>query len=723
MKQVIRKGLRDIIVDVVPEPVTKPHHVLIKPVFSIISSGTETASIHQDAVLKEVAENPSHLRKIWEVMKTTDPIRTIAEVKAKFGEYAALGYAGAGVVVDKHPTVSNLEIGERVAYGGEGTGHAETIITGRNLVVPVPDSVPFEHACFATLGSIALNCVRIAKIGIGETVAVIGLGIIGQLVCQLVRLNGGIPIAIDLLEQRVETAKSLGADYGLLGGDTLHEKVTSLTDGKGADCVIIAAAAKSSAPCAQAVSICRDRGRIVIVGAVEIQLPYDQMYMKEIRLFMSRAYGPGSYDENYEKKGMDYPYSYVRWTENHNMAEFLRLVSQGDIQLQQLITHEYPLEEAPRAYDSIMDSSTQSLAVLLKYPAADTPTVKKSEEPQNVVQVSSAPIDGNKIRFALIGASNIVRWAHMPGIKKSPVATLQAVCSTSGVRGKGYARRYGAKYCSTDYQEILQDADIDVVLITTRHQYHAEQALAALRAGKHVFVEKPMALTMEECSLLNQAVTETGKYIAVGFNRRFAPCYKRQKRFLEKRVGPAVINCRINSPGMSGSFWGADPAIGGAILGEAVHFVDLMYWLLDSEPVGVSAFSLPTGKQDPIGENNLVACFHFQDGSIANFTYCTIGSKASQGEMVEVFINGGAIVASDFKHVTVKGATSRKKSTLWPRKGYDDQIRSFITRIQSGQSPEVTVVDGTRATLCALRMLESARTQLPCSIDLGSIIC
>ncbi len=722
MKQVIRKGLRDIIVDEVPEPIAKAHHVLIKPVYSLISSGTETASIHQEAVVKEVAENPSHLRKIWEVMKITDPVRTTHEILAKFNEYAALGYSGAGILIDKHPTVTDMAVGARVAYGGEGTGHAETIITGRNLVVPVPDDVQFEEACFTTLGSIALNSIRIAEIGLGDTVAVLGLGIVGQLVCQLVRASGGIALAIDLVENRVELARNLGASHGFLGGASLPEAIRGITDGRGADCVIVAAASKSAIPCAQALSICKDRGRIVIVGAVDMHFPWEEMYKKEIRLFMSRAYGPGSYDERYEKGAQDYPIAYVRWTENRNMAEFLRLVSRGDVRLKPLITHEFPLTEAPRAYETILDASARSLAVLLRYPVPGSAEITPPAGGKTAVPVAAPPAGSSGLRVALVGASNIVRWAHMPRIKKTPNVTLRAVCATNGVRAKSYARRYGAAYCCTDYADILKDPAIDVVIITTRHQYHAEQALAALKAGKHVFVEKPMALTEDECRALLGAVRESGKRLSVGFNRRFAPSYRELKQFAARRSGPAVINCRINSPGMSGSFWGADPSIGGAILGEAVHFIDLMYWLLGSEPVGVSAFSLPTGAAEPIGENNIAASFFFADGSIANFTYCTVGSKASQGERVEVFVNGGGAVAENFKRSTVMGAVSRTKSRLWPAKGYDMQMASFLSSLRSGEPPEVTERDGARATIGGLRMLESARTQTPCAIDLEAIL-
>src|SRR5574340_650332 len=262
MRQVIREGLQKIVVDEVPDPLAASHHVLIRPVFSLISSGTETASIHQEGVLKEVADNPSHLRKIWEVMKVNGPARTLAEVKAKFSEYAVIGYSGAGLVADKHPSVVDLQIGDRAAYGGEGTGHGEQIVTGRNLVVPVPGNVTFEHACFATLGSIALNSVRIAAPSLGETVVVLGLGLVGQLVAQLARLQGAVVIAADLKAERVDLARQLGAHHSSLGGGSLRDTVALLTGGRGADCVIVAAAAKSAGPCRQALEICRDRGRM-----------------------------------------------------------------------------------------------------------------------------------------------------------------------------------------------------------------------------------------------------------------------------------------------------------------------------------------------------------------------------------------------------------------------------------------------------------------------------
>jgi predicted dehydrogenase len=290
------------------------------------------------------------------------------------------------------------------------------------------------------------------------------------------------------------------------------------------------------------------------------------------------------------------------------------------------------------------------------------------------------------------------------------------------VRGKSYATRFGAAYCTTDYTQVLEDPEIDLVFITSRNQYHARQALAALRAGKHVFVEKPMALTEAESRDLVHAVDESGRFLTVGFNRRFAPFYTPLKASLKQRSSPAVLNCRINSPGISGSYWMADPSIGGAILGEACHFVDLMYWLLDSEPVSVSAYMLPTGKRDPIGENNIVACFHFSDGSIGNLTYCTVGSRTSGGERVEVFLQGLGIQSEDFKHLTTSGGMRRHRSRMFAEKGYSAQINEFIDNLRKGTQPAVTVRDGARSTVGCLRMLESAKELMPKLIDWERVV-
>ncbi|HEY3973290.1 MAG TPA: Gfo/Idh/MocA family oxidoreductase [Candidatus Sulfotelmatobacter sp.] len=722
MKQLLRKGLSTIVVDEVPDPVVAPHHVIVRPHYSLISSGTETASIHRGGALGAVAENPSYIGKILDVMRNEGPLRTTREVLAKFSEYAVLGYSGAGVIIQKHSNVLDLEVGDHVAYGGEGTGHAEAILVGQNLVARIPDNVAFEHACFTTLGSIALNAVRIANISLGEKVAVIGLGLVGQLIAQLARLQGGFVVATDLKPDRVALARQLGADSALLGGGQFSQQVSSITGGIGVDCAIIAAAAKSDAPCRVAVEICRDRGRIVDVGAVELNFPWYESYLKEIQVFMARAYGPGSYDSTYEKQGRDYPLPYVRWTEKRNMEEFLRLAAQGRLQIEGLTTHRFPLEDAPRAYDVIMDSTQNSLAVLLKYPAADVANAVAAAPPAGRIEVNRSDAGGSEFGVALVGAGNLARWVHLPNLKKTPGARLRAIQSGSGSRAKSYALRFGAEYCTSDYGEILSNPAVQVVVIVSRNQQHAAQALAALRAGKHVFVEKPMALTEEECRELAQAVQESGRQLTVGFNRRYAPSYISLKQQIAKRTAPAVLNCRVNSPGISGSYWMADPVIGGAILGEACHFVDLMYWLLESEPVEVFASSLPTGAKDPIGQNNLVASFSFADGSIANLTYCTVGSRTSGGERVEAFASGVGASAENFRESVVRAGLVRKRTSWFAEKGYDAQMQAFFAALRKGKPADINVRDGVRATLGCLRMLQSAREHSPCALDLDRFL-
>ena len=723
MKQVIRRGLREIIVDEVADPKPPSNHVLVHPLYSLISSGTETADIHTDSLMKEVAGNPSHLQKILNIMQKTDPISTLHEVQAKFTEYAVLGYSGAGIIVEKHPSVLDLTLGQRVSYGGEGTGHGEAINVGRNLIARVPDNVPFQDACFTTLGSIAMNAVRQAEIQIGESVVVMGLGLVGQLISQLVRCQGGIVIASDLMKERIELAKEMGADFGVSAGETTIAEIKALTQGRGADCVIVAVASKSSAPVKQAIEMSRERGRLVIVGACPLDLSRDVMYVKELKLLMARAYGPGSYDQSYEKQGIDYPFSYVRWTENRNMEEFLRLLSVGKVNVRPLITHEFNLVEASKGYEAILNPEAKSLAVLLRYPGNDVPDAFKAYKPIRKIELPNVAASGKEeLKFGLAGAGNLAKWAHLPAINKVVGAKLHAVYSSNGARGKSYALRFGAKYACSDYEEMVKDTDIDVILIASASQHHARETVVALKAGKHVFVEKPMAVSIEECREMYQAVKESGKQVCVGFNRRFAPYYVEMKRQLEGRTTPMIVTTRMNSPGMRGSFWGGDPKYGGATVGEGCHFVDLMYWLTQSEPVSVSAQSFLIGNLEPLGINNIVACIRFADGSVGNFLYSTVGSEASAGEYVEVFSQGVGVSTEDFKKLTVKKSSRKRKSAMFADKGYVEQMESFVRNMKAGKPPDVSVIDGARATIVCLLIIESAKTQQTIDFDLIDIL-
>lgn len=705
MRQVVRRGLKEIIVDTVPDPTVAPHHVVVRTHASLISAGTETASIHTGSVIGSVVDNPSHLRTVWNAMQAAGPERTIDEVRAKFQDYAVLGYAGAGIMAEAHPTVHDLVVGQRVAYGGEGTGHGEAIMTGRNLVARIPDEVSMEEAAFSTLGSIALHAVRNAEITLGDHVAVIGLGLVGQLVAQLARAQGANVIALDLDPSRVELARTLGAPVGILGGDGAIPAVLAATDGRGTDCTIIAAAAKSNGPAMQALAMTRERGRVVVVGAVNLEFPYFPMFKKELTVRMSRAYGPGSYDEQYERGGRDYPFAYVRWTENRNMEEFLRRIAIGDVQVKPLISHRFALEDAPKAYATIMEPAVKSLAVVLEYPARNEGTLPP---PARTVQLRSDESGGARtVGFGLVGAGNIARWAHLPALKKCDGAQLVGVVSANGAKGKALASRFGARFASTDLEAILTSKDVDVVMIASRNQSHAKQALSALAAGKHVFIEKPMAVTAAECRDIVDAERSSGRRVGVAFNRRFAPSYVRLKSSLAGRAGPVVMTARMNSPYMSTESWMTDPATGGAIVGEACHMTDLLSWLVDADPILVTAQCLPLGSRDPAGENNLVSTIQFADGSVASLVYCAVGHPKGASERVEVFASGRSAFAEDFK--AFGRPTQKTSRSFFPQKGYDEQLASFVRSLGTSDTYGADALAGARATITCLAMLASAR--------------
>jgi predicted dehydrogenase len=714
MRQAVRYGLKEIRVEDLPAPTLRANHVLVGVQASLISSGTETASIKTKGVAHELRENPSHIEKILKVMQATSPLLTIAEVRAKFEELVVLGYAGAGTVLAVHPTVKDVRVGDRVAYGGEGTGHGEVVLAARNLLTPIPSSLTYEDAAFATLGAIATNAVRAASLSLGDRVVVIGLGLVGQLVAQIARAEGARVIGVDLQAERIALAKRLGVEHGLISDATVVENVKSLTDGRGADAVFIAAASKSSVPAQTGMRMCRDRGAMIVVGAVGLDLPWHEMYMKELKLFMARAYGPGSYDEAYERQGRDYPFAYVRWTENRNMGAFLDAVADGRIAVQPLITNRYALDDAPEAYRSIIESPSSTLAVMVQYPPLDPVTSDHSALLRTKVPVQGTapaitPVKGD-VRLALVGAGNIAKWAHLPVIAKVPGASLRAVQSGTAARTVSYARRFGATYATSSFQEVLDDADVDAVLITSRNPQHASQAVASLKAGKHCFVEKPVALTREECDALREASQANGCIAVTGFNRRFAPDYVALHAAARRASGPLAIQCTVTSPGISGDYWMADPAIGGAILGEACHFVDVIAWVGGARIRSVSAVSLPEEMVGGQGSNTLSVTFALENGNVGSLLYSTLGNAAETGERTVVLGSGLRAETENFRKLWIRGAGQKVSTTrFFADKGYKEQLESFVNAIRGTAAPRVTTQEGIDATLVCLAMIESAR--------------
>lgn len=607
MLQVLRKGLKEIVVEEVPEPSIGPGEVKIKTAYSLISSGTEIAGLHSEGLAKEVIRERDRLSTlIGRAVKEQGIIKTTQAIFDKFKELSITGYSGAGVVIEKSPGISDLDLGQRVAYGGVQTGHAEIVCVPRNLVVPVPEVVDLREASLTTVGSIALHAVRNAEITIGDSVAVIGLGLIGQLVVQLVRISGARVFGIDLKKERLDLAINHGAEIALPALENPKAVLNTLTGGQGVDAVIVCASSKTSEPLEMALDIARSRARVVIVGSVKMEMNRETVYRKELRFMVSRAYGPGSYDPAYEKKGIDYPIDYVRWTENRNMEAFLRLLKEGRVQTRHIITHEFPIQEAPVAFQRLASGEAGILGAVLRYP--DSGRIEKPKETKISLIASSkknAP-ERDQLRVGIIGLGNIARWVHLPNVSKHPKLVLRGVCTPKGYSAKHLGARFRSEYCSTDYKEVIEDSNIDVVMICTRHDLHASISIEALNAGKHVFVEKPMAMTKEDCANLVKAVRETRLGFMVNFNRRYSPMYQSAKLATSGK-GPKLMSIRMNSPDMTASSWVMDPVEGGgAILGEGCHFFDLMAWFTDSKPVSIFANNLVMPQDALTGKNNVL---------------------------------------------------------------------------------------------------------------------
>lgn len=717
MLQVLRKGLKNIVVEEVPEPTLGPGEVKIKTAYSLISTGTEIAGLHTEGLVKEVIREKSKISSlIGRVIKEQGLIKTTEAILDKFKELSITGYSGAGVVIEKAPNVTDLFLGQKVAYGGAQTGHAQFVCVPRNLVAPVPDTVNLKEASLATVGSIALHAFRNAEISIGDTVAVIGLGLIGQIVVQLARIAGTQVIGIDIRKDRLQQAMDQGADLVLLASENPKTVLDTLTHGRGVDAVIVCASSKTSEPMELGVNIARNRGRIVVVGAVKMEAPREVLYRKELQLMVSRAYGPGSYDPEYEKKGIDYPLEYVRWTENRNMAEFLRLLENGGVRSQSIISHELPLQEAPAAYQKLASGEDGIVSVVLRYPDDNLHEERMSTRMPLMRTTRKNTSHRDLLRVGVIGLGNIARWVHLPNVKKHSRLALQGVCTPKGYTAKHLGSRFQSEYCCTDFKEIIKDPNIDLVMICTRHDLHASLAIEALTAGKHVFVEKPMAMTQADSMRIVELVRESGLGFMVNLNRRFSPLYQAAKEKTSDK-GPKLISIRMNSPDMTVSSWVNDPVEGGgAVLGEGCHFFDLMAWFADSEPVSIFAHDLGLPQNVQTSRNNIACTVSFENGSVGNLVYETVGHRGLGSERVEISASGTTVVVEDMRRMlTWDGIASwpKNKKSMRAEKGYYQILNTFVDGLFKNRNFEKDAIDGARATLCALAALKSLETGLP----------
>ena len=690
MKQLLIRSGKVFLQDI-PAPTVGAKNILVRVQRSCVSVGTEMAGIKMSGLplYRRALKQPHHVKKALQLMKDQGFSRVYKQIKGKLDAGTAIGYSAAGVVEAVGSEVEGIRIGDRVACAGAGiANHAELIDVPVNLAVPVPDDVGFDAAATVTLGAIAMQGVRRAQPTLGETVVVIGLGILGQITAQLLTANGCRVIGTDVDDNRIAVALANGMDFGLQAGDNIVEKITKLTDGMGADAVIITAASASSEIIAQAFQACRRKARVVVVGDVGLNLARSDIYAKELDVLISTSYGPGRYDAVYEEEGADYPIAYVRWTENRNMGEYLRQVAAGRISLAKMLQEPYPIERAEEAYSMLGGGGDKPLLVLLKYPAKEAPAV-------TTISVGSGKAKSGKISIALVGAGGFAQGMHLPNLRKlSDHYELHTVVSRTGLSARTAAEKYGAKNASTDFVAVIADPEVDLVLIATRHDLHAEMTLAALRAGKNVFVEKPLSMTEQGLGEIEAFYRENpnGPVLMTGYNRRFSPAIRAAKKAMSGRTSPMIVNYRMNAGFIPSDHWVHGPQGGGRNIGEACHIYDLFNALTESNPVEVYASAVIPATKYWRSDDNFVATVRYADGSVCSLTYTAMGSKSHPKETADIFVDGKVLTLGDYKQLTVCGGSGGWKG-LTMEKGQLEELQALAETLRDGTPWPISLED------------------------------
>ena len=690
MKQVIQSYKNGkISLGEVPAPACKAGGLLVRNVASLISVGTEKLMIEmgQKSLLGKARARPDLVRQAWAKAKKEGFLSVYKEAMNRLDEPIPLGYSAAGIVLEVGAGVQGFKPGDRVAVAGAGfASHAEMVWVPENLCVSIPTGVDFEAAAFVMLGGIALNGVREAALTLGERAVVIGLGLLGLLTVQFLRAQGCRVVGVDLDRQKCELARELGADLVLVPGeDEVEAAIANFTGGLGADAVLIVSASKDNRPLLLAEAVARERARLVLVGVADLSLTRKAFWTKELSFSVSKAAGPGSIAPLYEAKGFDYPIAYVRWTERRNLEAFLDLLAQGRVRVDRLISHRFPIQEALSAYDLILGNKEPYIGVILSYPEAEA-LITPAAEPVRKVWLAAPgvrPDAASSRSVGLIGGGMFTKNILLPALKQVQNLQLTGVATTTGVTAQHIAKKFGFAYATTDYREILADAAIGSVIITTRHNLHGRLVMEALQAGKHVFVEKPLCLTEEELQEI-VSIYDGSRLLMVGFNRRFAPLAQEVKKFLSGRSTPLVMSYRVNAGYIPSESWVHDPEVGGGrLLGEGCHFIDFLHYLSDSQAVQVSAVAIAGALGRYRRDDNLAISLTFQDGSVGNIIYTAKGSKAFSRERFEVFCEDSVAVLEDFRRgQLVQGGRSRSLKKLSMDMGYRGELESFFENVQ-----------------------------------------
>jgi predicted dehydrogenase len=695
----------------VPVPTPPPGFVLVRNAASLVSAGTERSIVEfaGASLIGKARSRPDLVRQTLDKARREGLVSTAQAALGRLGEPMALGYSSAGEVVELGAGVQGLRPGQRVACAGGGYAvHAEYVIVPRNLVTALPASVDYESAAFTTLGAIALHGFRLANVQLGERVAVIGLGLLGQLATSIAAAAGCEVLGIDTNASRVALAEQRGLAAVVRKGAV--ERGAAFTRGQGFDAVLICADTESNDPVELAGELARDRATVVAVGAVGLEIPRRSYYAKELSFIVSRSYGPGRYDPSYEEGGRDYPIGYVRWTEGRNLQAFADMLGSGKVDVSKLISHRFPIAKAPQAYE-LIQSEKPFLGVLITYPGAKAKVIASARK----VVISSKPVGKEKIGIGVLGAGNFARSTMLPAVKGLRNVELVGIASASGRGAADLARKFGFHYATSAEAEVLADRKVDAVAVMTRHNLHAAQTLAALKAGKHVFCEKPLALNEKDLAAVERAASRKGApLLMAGFNRRFAPLAVELKKSLAGRSQALAAHYRVNAGALPPYHWLHDPERGGGrIIGEACHFVDFMTYLVGQAPSSVSAQALPDDER--YHQDNVQITLRFAEDSLATVTYLANGDRSLPKEWLEVFCGGKVAVLDDFRKLslTEDGATETKSAAQ--DKGHRAAWKAFIAALVAGGEPPIPyeqIFGGMRATLAALQSLESGKEVL-----------
>jgi len=700
-------------VEEVPPPSLRSGGVIVRTVRSLVSAGTEkmVVDLAKKSLVGKARARPDLVRKVLHTARKQGVLNTLRKVQTKLDTPIPLGYSSAGVIVEVGDAVSAYRIGDAVACGGAGyANHADYAYIPTNLLARIPESVSFEQASFATVGAIALQGVRRAQLTLGENVAVLGLGLIGQITVQLLRAQGCRVLGFDPNPERAALARELGA-HSAVASD-LEAAAEGFSRGHGVDAAIVTASTADSGPLEQAGEISRLGGRVVVVGLVGMQVPRSLYYRKELDLRMSMSYGPGRYDPDFEERGFDYPISHVRWTEQRNLESFLQLAVEGRLALDPLVTHRYDIADALDAYSLISAGKEPFLGVVLAYGADDA----VPKPPERAVRVSREPLARERVRVGFVGAGSFGGSVLLPALERAGGTENVVIASAGGMTAQRIAKQYGFRIATADAGEVIDSPDTDAVFVLTRHDLHASLSARALSANKYVFLEKPLALSNEELESVIAARQSSRADLCVGFNRRFAPLVQEMKQHFAGRSHPLTMQYRINAGFLPSDHWIHDPAEGGGrIMGEVCHFVDLLQYLADAAPVRVYAEAIQ-GDSRFRGDDNVTLSLRFADGSIGSVLYTALGDARLAKERLEVFGEGKVAILDDFRSLELIAAGSARTSKSANQdKGFDEELRRFLAAIQSGDAMPVPFeqsVATTRVTLGALESLSSGESVL-----------